>query len=182
VSSVHCELVVASLAGPTIHVRDLNSTNGTYVDGERIQDSLLRPGQVLCLGTAELRLVTGDVPVVRIPKPEPPSAPVDTHLLDGQLACQNHPGTEAAVRCTHCDRVFCLDCVHSLGLEGRQRRLFCPCCSRPCEMLATKPPRRKGSIFARLTQTVRVWLDQVNRRAVRPGRRSRAKRASAARP
>jgi hypothetical protein len=98
------------------------------------------------------------------------------------LACQNHPGTEAAVRCTHCERIFCLDCVHSLGLEGRQRRLFCPCCSRPCEMLATKPPRRKGSIFVRLTQTVRIWLDQVNRRAVGPGRRSRAKRASAARP
>jgi hypothetical protein len=112
-----------------------------------------------------------DVPIVRIPKPEPLTAPSAAHLQDGQLACQNHPGTEATVRCTHCELVFCLECAHSLGLEGRQRRLFCPCCSYPCEMLAAKPSRCKGSIFFRLTQTVRIWLDRVSRRAMRPSRR-----------
>jgi pSer/pThr/pTyr-binding forkhead associated (FHA) protein len=53
VSSHHCELL---LKGGDVVVRDLNSTNGTYINGEKITESVFKPGQVLRLGQIELRL------------------------------------------------------------------------------------------------------------------------------
>ena len=37
-------------------VRDLNSTNGTYINGDKVSESPLKPGQILRLGQIELRL------------------------------------------------------------------------------------------------------------------------------
>ncbi len=56
VSSHHCEVL---LRGNEVIVRDLNSTNGTYIGSERITESVLKPGQVLRLGQVEMRLETG---------------------------------------------------------------------------------------------------------------------------
>src|SRR5689334_10706218 len=56
VSSHHCEVL---LRGSDIVVRDLNSTNGTYINGEKISESVLKPGQTLRLGQIEMRLETG---------------------------------------------------------------------------------------------------------------------------
>jgi pSer/pThr/pTyr-binding forkhead associated (FHA) protein len=53
VSSHHCEVV---LRGADIVVRDLNSTNGTFINGEKITESVLKPGQILRLGQIEMRL------------------------------------------------------------------------------------------------------------------------------
>jgi hypothetical protein len=53
VSSHHCEVV---LRGSEVVVRDLNSTNGTYISGEKITEQVLKPGQILRLGQVELRL------------------------------------------------------------------------------------------------------------------------------
>ena len=39
-------------------VRDLNSTNGTYVSGEKVTERTLKPGQILRLGQVEMRLET----------------------------------------------------------------------------------------------------------------------------
>jgi pSer/pThr/pTyr-binding forkhead associated (FHA) protein len=83
VSSFHCELIVA---GGTVLVRDLNSTNGTYVDNESIQESFLRPGQTLRLGQAELRLELAQAQEVVIAIPEIKVSQPETHLLDGRLA------------------------------------------------------------------------------------------------
>lgn len=58
VSSHHCEI---HLRGGEIHVKDLNSTNGTFINGEKISEGSLKPGQILRLGTIEMRLETGDV-------------------------------------------------------------------------------------------------------------------------
>ena len=55
VSSHHCEVL---LRGKEVVVRDLNSTNGTYISGERITESVLKPGQILRLGQVEIRLET----------------------------------------------------------------------------------------------------------------------------
>ncbi len=56
VSSHHCEVL---LRGNEVVVRDLNSTNGTYIGSERVTESVLKPGQVLRLGQVEMRLETG---------------------------------------------------------------------------------------------------------------------------
>jgi pSer/pThr/pTyr-binding forkhead associated (FHA) protein len=53
VSSHHCEVL---LKGSDVVVKDLNSTNGTFINGEKVTEQVLKPGQVLRLGTIELRL------------------------------------------------------------------------------------------------------------------------------
>jgi len=55
VSSHHCEVL---LRGNDVVVLDLNSTNGTYVNGEKVTESVIKPGQILRLGQIEIRLET----------------------------------------------------------------------------------------------------------------------------
>jgi pSer/pThr/pTyr-binding forkhead associated (FHA) protein len=52
VSRVHCR--VAALAGGELEIRDLDSTNGTYVNGQRIETARLAPGDKLRVGRVEL--------------------------------------------------------------------------------------------------------------------------------
>src|SRR5688572_13577603 len=59
VSSHHAEIL---LRGEDILIRDLDSTNGTFINGEKITEAVLKPGQILKFGTVELRLDTGDAP------------------------------------------------------------------------------------------------------------------------
>jgi hypothetical protein len=53
VSSHHCEVI---LRGSEVVVRDLNSTNGTYIAGEKVTERVLKPGQMLRLGQIDMRL------------------------------------------------------------------------------------------------------------------------------
>ena len=53
VSSHHCEVL---LKGNDVVVKDLNSTNGTFINGEKITEAPLKPGQILRLGQVEIRL------------------------------------------------------------------------------------------------------------------------------
>jgi len=53
VSSHQCEVV---LRGSEVVVRDLDSTNGTYIGGEKVTERVLKIGQVLRLGQVEMRL------------------------------------------------------------------------------------------------------------------------------
>lgn len=46
------------MQGSEVVVRDLNSTNGTYISGEKVTERNLKPGQLLRLGQVELRLET----------------------------------------------------------------------------------------------------------------------------
>jgi pSer/pThr/pTyr-binding forkhead associated (FHA) protein len=56
VSSHHCEIVQR---GNDLVVKDLNSTNGTFVNGEQVTETVLKPGQILRLGQVEMRLESG---------------------------------------------------------------------------------------------------------------------------
>ena len=58
VSSHHCEVL---LRGNDVVVRDLNSTNGTFINGEKVTEAPLKVGNILRLGQVEIRLET-DVP------------------------------------------------------------------------------------------------------------------------
>src|SRR5437870_4969401 len=53
VSRHHCELLRAP---DGVHVRDLDSTNGTRVDGTRIREAVLHAGQVLKVGEVEISI------------------------------------------------------------------------------------------------------------------------------
>jgi len=57
VSSHHCEVL---LRGSDVVIKDLNSTNGTFINDQPVTtESILKPGQTLRLGTVELKLETG---------------------------------------------------------------------------------------------------------------------------
>lgn len=71
VSSHHCEVL---LRGGDVVIKDLNSTNGSFINGEKISESVLKPGQTLRLGQIELRLETGDSTTTP-PAPGAPAAP-----------------------------------------------------------------------------------------------------------
>jgi pSer/pThr/pTyr-binding forkhead associated (FHA) protein len=54
VSSHHCEIL---LRGVNVVVRDLNSTNGTFINGAQVTgEAPVRGGQILRLGQVEMRL------------------------------------------------------------------------------------------------------------------------------
>ena len=53
VSGSHAELV---LRGEDVHVRDVGSTNGTYINGNKVAESPLQPGEVLTFGEVELKI------------------------------------------------------------------------------------------------------------------------------
>lgn len=64
VSGHHCEIL---RRGNEIVVRDLNSTNGTYINSQPVTESVLKPGQILRLGQVELRLEDGTAPPPKKP-------------------------------------------------------------------------------------------------------------------
>lgn len=71
VSGRHCEVRVQ---GGELLVRDLLSTNGTFINGKKISEGAVRPGQTLRLGDVELRFeATAPAPA---PAAVPPAAVV----------------------------------------------------------------------------------------------------------
>jgi len=66
VSSHHCEVL---LRGNDVVIKDLNSTNGTFINGEKVAETVLKPGQTFRLGQIELQLLAEGM------SPAAPSAP-----------------------------------------------------------------------------------------------------------
>ncbi|MCX6881700.1 MAG: FHA domain-containing protein [Verrucomicrobia bacterium] len=79
VSSFHCEI---SLEEKIITVRDVGSTNGTFVSGTRIRESILATGQILKLGSAEFRLEESNADVAKLPLE---TAPTDDAVTRNEL-------------------------------------------------------------------------------------------------
>ncbi len=80
VSSHHCEV---HLRGTEVLIRDLNSTNGTFINGEKITESTLKPGQTLRLGNVELKLEVEGAPTAAAsgPAPAPPKRQVEATMV-----------------------------------------------------------------------------------------------------
>src|SRR5438552_125926 len=51
VSGSHCEITVTDDA---VIIKDLGSTNGTFVSDVQVREAVLKPGQTIHLGTVEL--------------------------------------------------------------------------------------------------------------------------------
>lgn len=64
VSSHHCEIL---LKGNEVVVRDLDSTNGTFIAGQQVTESPLKPGQILRLGNLQMRLEGDQPPAAKKP-------------------------------------------------------------------------------------------------------------------
>ena len=72
VSSHHCEVL---LRGNDVVVKDLNSTNGSFINNQQITgEAVLRSGQVLRLGQIEIRLESGNAAPTK-------KAPIDSTMV-----------------------------------------------------------------------------------------------------
>jgi pSer/pThr/pTyr-binding forkhead associated (FHA) protein len=151
VSTLHCEII---LNAQGLLLRDCGSTNGTLVDGQRVQETWLCNGQGIQMGQVKLHVEMLDAPVIiphiEVDIPQPPVV-----LKDGGILCRRHPATRATHRCTHCKELLCDVCVHRLRRKGGKVHLFCALCSRDCEPLNAEPVK-KQSIMTMIKSTIRI--------------------------
>ncbi len=162
VSALHCELV---LEGSGLILRDLESTNGTFVGGKRIRETKLSAGETIRLGQVELFVETVEV-TVAIPKfinPDLPAPPVVSS--DGAMICPRHPHAAVTHQCTACKEVMCAACVHRLRRKGsRSVLLLCPICSNPVRTIGEPAkPHKKKSLLERLGETVKLKITRAIR-------------------
>ena len=151
ISATHCEIVLTEKG---IMVRDCASTNGTFVNGERVTDADLAVGQILRLGDVELLVETTDVviaiPHFDVPRPAPPVV-----RSDGSLLCPRHPKAQVTHRCTHCREVMCDDCVHRLRRRGGKLLKLCPLCSHVCVPIVPEK-KQKRSLLGLWRKTIKL--------------------------
>lgn len=77
VSGHHCEVAVE---GTAVRIKDLDSTNGTFINNQPVKEAVLQPGQVLRLGQVELRLDDG-TPASAAPAAPPASKKQQAHTM-----------------------------------------------------------------------------------------------------
>jgi uncharacterized Zn finger protein len=152
VSSFHCEICVSS---DRVTIKDLNSTNGTKLDGAAVQECELVPGQIIQFGSAEFRLEHETVRVV-IPELKR-EAPLEQQFFsDSSPACLLHSDLPAEYRCPTCAHFFCAQCVRVLRRPGGKTMVFCSNCSAACERFALPAPQKRKTFLARLSKTLRL--------------------------
>ncbi len=148
VSSFHCEVTVAD---GTSFIKDLGSTNGTFVDSLPVDQAALQPGQILKLGSVEMVYAPGPAPMaplgetvrprIRVavaatpPATEVPVEPA-TSLPPPSAAptgndCAYHPGLPAKFVCQTCETRLCKSCVKSQH-AGSVTLYSCPNCNGIC--------------------------------------------------
>lgn len=152
ISARHCEVI---LSADGVSVRDCESTNGTFLDGEPVHNAPLAVGQILHLGDVELLVENTDFKVA-IPKfdPPPPAAP-PVVMSDGSLICPRHPEAQATHQCTFCREVMCDACVHRLRRRGGKLLKLCCVCSHKCELIGPEK-KKKRSLIGFLHKTVKL--------------------------
>jgi hypothetical protein len=125
VSVAHCELMMVNGA---LVVRDLGSTNGTFIDHQRITEATLLFGQVLQVGIVELILAEP----LRISRPRADGTvgPLEIHAW---RICSKHADLEASFTCPHCQQDLCARCVRGLARMDGSRIKVCPDCGNECE-------------------------------------------------
>jgi pSer/pThr/pTyr-binding forkhead associated (FHA) protein len=154
VSTSHCELVVSSEG---VMLRDCDSTNGTFINGDPVTEAWLIPGQEVKIGDVELFVENTDINVA-IPQFERPRqvAPAPVVLPDGTLSCPRHAQTPATYKCTNCNEVMCSACVHVMRRKGGAPLFLCAVCSHKCERIQVAQPKKKKGVLGALMDTVRL--------------------------
>lgn len=164
ISSVHCEMVLKD-SGVTL--RDLESTNGTFVNGERIREIELIPGQIVRLGDVELLVETTDakIAIPAFSNPDLP-APPKVRSEDGALMCARHDHAAVTHQCTACKEFMCEACVRRLRRKGGKKTLhLCPVCSGAVEIIGGPAKTKKKSLLERMVgETVKMKLSDLLRR------------------
>jgi hypothetical protein len=89
ISNRHCIFIHS---GPDIVLRDLNSSNGTYVNGEIVSEVILQPGDLIQMGTVQIKFEPGiKRPKLLAPEkaaPGPERGQLKTQATSGALVYQ----------------------------------------------------------------------------------------------
>ncbi len=152
VSSFHVELMVE---GAKIMVRDLGSTNGTFLNDLKIDEGELRGDSRLRLGNVEMHLE--EVPVVDTTfiRKSDMIASAETRPM-----CASHKEAQASYWCERCSGYFCNNCVKVVGHDRANGTTMtvCPLCNGQCNHLPElkTPKQEEKSLLGRLTQTLKL--------------------------
>jgi predicted RNA-binding Zn-ribbon protein involved in translation (DUF1610 family) len=152
VSAAHCEVVVEP---DGMMVRDLGSTNGTCIDGQRVRYSPIRIGQTLTVGHVQVSLVETELKVV-IPEFRDQAVPPVLKTSTGQNVCIHHDARAAIWKCTRCGHLLCMPCIRQLRRRGGVTRYFCPDCSGPCEVLPEYQKKEKATWLGAIKQKLKL--------------------------
>jgi pSer/pThr/pTyr-binding forkhead associated (FHA) protein len=169
VSSFHAEVTVLE-DGRGVIVRDLQSTNGTFIDGQPVEEVELLRGHALQFGSVELRLELREIEIKVPALTELASAQpsgVAAVLDDGQVACSRdphlpatHEATEGCQAVIKCPGVFNAASMRAVKLSGGKAGVlfFCPDCNAKCRPIPGNQDsnQKKKSLFSRLTQTIHL--------------------------
>jgi hypothetical protein len=124
-SRFYCEIDVNA---DTLIVRNLDSTNGTFVDDQPVDHAELHDGETLRLANVRLE-------VCEAPKP----------VVEGSVPmCFLHSTYPANMECTQCHKIFCGTCIHILRRSGGKVLRLCPQCSGYCVPLGALRAGSKG--------------------------------------
>src|ERR1044071_3097712 len=164
VSGSHCSILIDS---GNVIIKDLGSTNGTYVNRAPVTEATLLPGQTIHLGGVEM-LFRSDGPALdaapavpaRAPMTAPPPrlapappipSPAATPAQTESHNCKFHPKTVARYFCNKCNLAFCELCCTS-GSSGAAMHKFCRRCGTECTQLQVTMQRPGGaqSFYRRL--------------------------------
>lgn len=159
VSRKHCEVWLTEEA---VLVRDLQSRNGTFVNGERVSEAEVLEGQSLRVGDVEFVLVDAPARISVPDLPLPAQPKQQQYMEDGTPCCLVHDGLAAKYQCTgKCQKMFCGQCVRELRVAGGAPRRFCPECGGQCERIAGTVREVKRS----------SWLNKIRDAFTKPARR-----------
>lgn len=139
ISSNHCEII---LEKDSVRIRDLGSTNGTFINGARINDAVLKPGQSFYLGSIELAIESGSI---------------GAGVTDSEaklVHCIQHQRLHATAECPKCKKYFCDYCVSSRTVDGELKK-FCRQCNSECSLANL-------DLFATPTDDQRAWAMLTN--------------------
>jgi pSer/pThr/pTyr-binding forkhead associated (FHA) protein len=157
ISGSHCQIFVGE---QMVTIKDLGSTNGTYVNRAPVQEAVLQLGQTIQLGGVDV-LFCGDAPhvagVTRTASPPPAAMPeaapppiAPPVAVSGSYVCKHHPKTAARYFCAHCKLGFCELCVTTRTTGGDPHK-FCRHCGTECSPLKVQIQQvREKGFFARI--------------------------------
>ncbi|MGZ8937733.1 MAG: FHA domain-containing protein [Limisphaerales bacterium] len=152
ISSFHCEVQVAEIG---TSIRDLNSTNGTFINQKQIAKGMLQKGDLLTLGDIDFVVELEDVHIA-MPEIHFELAASAAFLEDGTPACFTHRELAATFRCSKCENWWCNDCVRLLKRLNGEFLKFCPECDGPCVPMTRETGPLKKSFFGRLGDTLKI--------------------------
>ena len=119
-----------------VTVKDLNSSNGTQIDGQPVTESALLPGQTLQVGEVQLRLEQ-----MATLAHAPAQSPVEVRMTSSEH-CKYHPRSAARFHCPKCGQSVCELCVNTRHVAGVSK-MFCRKCAVECTPLT--PAKRTAA-------------------------------------